>query len=265
MVYPNAPRATLVPGKYNVEFATDDKAQIKVDALIKRQSGVLQGGSLPVAFWFTKQNLLSATSAESDAAFQEAVSALVDLYGSVGIKVGPITYLDLPEPGATHYAVIQDFKDFPGLFALANKSDVRALNFFMVAQFNFSGGASILGISAGIPGPPAFKGLGHSGVVVSLAFLSDSVKIFGETLAHEGGHYLGLYHPSEKTGTTHDPLLDTPECTPSADTNQDGNVDARECVGKGSDNVMFWQGAAFPQRKVTNDQRFVLLRNPSLQ
>ena len=36
---------------------------------------------------------------------------------------------------------------------------------------------------------------------------------FQETIAHETGHYLGLNHPSESTGTYHDIVRDTPICT----------------------------------------------------
>ena len=35
----------------------------------------------------------------------------------------------------------------------------------------------------------------------------------GATITHEIGHYLGLNHPSESTGTLHDAVLDTPTCT----------------------------------------------------
>jgi hypothetical protein len=35
----------------------------------------------------------------------------------------------------------------------------------------------------------------------------------GLTITHEIGHFLGLNHPSEKAGLTHDPIPDTPTCT----------------------------------------------------
>jgi hypothetical protein len=84
-------------------------------------------------------------------------------------------------------------------------------------------------------------------------------------MAHEAGHFLGLYHTGERDGRSFDPLLDTPECPASADTNGDKLVSGQECTGKGNDNLMFWTTAPVPQRRLTADQRFVLLRNPAVK
>jgi hypothetical protein len=34
----------------------------------------------------------------------------------------------------------------------------------------------------------------------------------GQVLAHEVGHYLGLFHTTEQGGISQDPLEDTPSC-----------------------------------------------------
>jgi hypothetical protein len=44
------------------------------------------------------------------------------------------------------------------------------------------------------------------------AFTAEEVRIYAETLAHETGHYLGLFHPVEATFDSWDILTDTPEC-----------------------------------------------------
>jgi hypothetical protein len=74
------------------------------------------------------------------------------------------------------------------------------------------------GISAGIPGTVASSDLTfvviswliHAGV--DGAFSPEEIDIMGETMAHECGHYSGLYHPVEFGFEYWDALDDTPEC-----------------------------------------------------
>jgi hypothetical protein len=263
-MYPNAPRVNIVPGNYSVVIGATATIDVKLDVLHKRQSGVPQGGTLPVVFWFTNQKYLNATTAKTDPRFAEVVAVFTQIYAAVGIKVGPFTYVDLPQPAADSYAVIDDFDKLAGLFATADGSAVKGLHFFMIDQFNLEGGSGIIGISGGVPGPPAFPGLPHGGVAVALSGLNDT-GVLAETMAHEGGHFLGLYHTTERDGLSFDPLLDTPECPISQDRNNDKVVTGAECGGFGSENLMFWSTAPVPQRTLTSDQRFVLLRNPVLQ
>jgi hypothetical protein len=265
MLYPNAPRLPLIPGKYKLTYGSREKTTTKMDALIKRQSGVISGGNLPVVFWFTKNKYLNATTAQTDARFQEVVSITSQIYGAIGIKLGPFVYKDVSGPNAEKWALISDFTELGPLFENTNDSPEKALNFFMIDGFTFNGGATILGVSGGIPGPSAYPSLRHGGVAVALSNLGGKTGVFAETLAHEGGHFLGLWHTSERTGTAFDPLLDTPECTLDADRNNDKLVSGAECEKIDAANLMFWSTASVPQRTLTNDQRFVLLRNPSVQ
>jgi hypothetical protein len=267
-LYPNSPRLTLVPGSYQLVLAADSSAlsEAKVDVLIKKQSGVLQGGTLPVGLWFTRQQHLTAQTARTDTRFQDALTQLTQIYAGVGIQLGPFTYTDLTGPDAEALAVIQDSVQLGQLFSHASSSDGRALNFFFIDQFNLEGGTGVIGVSGGLPGPPGVPGLPRGGVAVALSLLIGRSDMLAETMAHEGGHYLGLFHTTERTGQTFDPLLDTPECPTSADANVDMIVDNKECASKGADNLMFWSTTGMaPQRKLTNDQRFVLLRNPVVQ
>lgn len=75
------------------------------------------------------------------------------------------------------------------------------------------------GVAGGIPGP-----LVHSGrSAVILGWLSfagidgeldaDDVGVFADTLAHETGHFMGLFHPVETSFDAYDALGDTEECT----------------------------------------------------
>jgi hypothetical protein len=266
LLFPNAPRVTLVPGRYQMSWGSTLGTDVRFGVLQKNQTGVIQSATLPVVFWFTRNQFLNAQSARTNPAFQRALAGLASIYAGVGITVGPVTYLDIPGSRAADFAVIDDDDELDALFEVANDSNERAIHFFMSEQILPGEGGTILGASGGIPGPAAQPGFLHGGVAVALAFLDANVDIFAETMAHEAGHFLGLFHLSERSGRSHDPLLDTPECTTALDQNGDSRLDATECGSVGGyDNLMFWSSAAVPQRKLTNDQRFVLLRNPSVR
>jgi hypothetical protein len=60
------------------------------------------------------------------------------------------------------------------------------------------------------------------------AFSDADVQLFGETLAHEVGHYMGLFHPVEDGWQWYDAIDDTAECT-----------SANTCQNQLGDNLMF--------------------------
>lgn len=99
---------------------------------------------------------------------------------------------------------------------------VRGVSVLIIERV--SDGVNILGVAGGIPGPlvptdrsvvaiNALEAGGRDG-----AFSAAEERLLAETIAHEVGHYLGLFHPAELPDaldriTTWDVLDDTPECT----------------------------------------------------
>lgn len=96
------------------------------------------------------------------------------------------------------------------------------------------GSQDYYGVSGGIPG--TLIAGPRSAVVLSWlanaggdgVFDEEDIRLYGETLAHEVGHYMGLYHPVEDGWEYWDALSDTPECTTWQD-----------CEGQLGDNLMF--------------------------
>ena len=125
---------------------------------------------------------------------------------------------------------------------------------------SLEGSSGGLGVSGGIPGAIAAS---PRGVVVlswlaaagaDAAFNEAELNVFGETMAHEVGHYLGLFHPVEKDYQQWDALEDTVECeTESACDQQLGRnfmFPYPICTNSGCES----------QRMISDDQRGVLHR-----
>jgi hypothetical protein len=100
---------------------------------------------------------------------------------------------------------------------VAAGSDGQQVSILVSETIN--GSADYYGIAGGIPGT-----LGRTDsalIIVSWlanaggdgAFSEADVRLFGETLAHETGHYMGLFHPVEMTYDYWDALSDTEACT----------------------------------------------------
>jgi hypothetical protein len=157
----------------------------------------------------------------------------------------------------------------------------NALNFFLVEDITAktpSGAGSVVGIDGTIPGPSTIGGTVHSGAAVSIASLTSglascpangAINLSGcgpdevaYIAAHEGGHWLGLFHTSEQTGDAWDSISDTLTCDCGICCASGGCIGTAANCGKGStptiipatvcrsntnascgggDNLMFWQ------------------------
>ena len=177
------------------------------------------------------------------------LQAVYDHYSqsNVTTKIGRINVIEWPcESGGAAYAAVkasqlsQLFQEGSRSFTSIYDSGAGAtgkpgaLNLFLVSTIgdDFSGNSNltVLGIAGGIGGP-----LGNATLSSGLAFssfdkldsynpsctssscpLSSQEAAFvdmGATISHEIGHYLGLNHPTESSGSLHDLIRDTPICT----------------------------------------------------
>lgn len=117
-----------------------------------------------------------------------------------------------------------------------------------------------LGLAGSVPG--ALIATERSAVVISwlenagidAVFDSAEVQTMCETMAHETGHYLGLYHPVESDFIEWDALEDTPMCG-----------DEWDCENEMSDNMMYPypvcnSGGCVNQVEMSGDQLGVVQR-----
>ncbi len=154
--------------------------------------------------------------------------------------------------------------DVNALRSISVGADQRYMNVFFVADFPDA--PLTLGFAAGIPGPIGIHGTVGSGVVIGVDSHRDgggniNIDTLGETMAHEVGHQLGLFHTTESEGTDHDFLPDTPECTPANDSNGDGTLTAEECQALDGAYMMFWT-EGIPQQQISPVQSDVIYFSP---
>jgi hypothetical protein len=268
MLYPNSPRLTITAGRYRFTVLNENGSSDGEVLVLFKKAGtrVQSSGKLDLNFWFAGVAGLSAANASTHPSLQSAITELRRLYQGIGINLGTIQYYDVPSSQASAFAVINTTEgkdsELRKLFEVSKGAPNSAMNFFLVDQIEGGGaGLVILGIAGGIPGIPFEQGTNASGVAVTTADLTADPKSVARTMAHEGGHWLGLWHTSEQNGQLHDPLSDTPECAASRDSNQDKRVSSTECAGTGAEHLMFWQAGATAE-KLSNNQGYVILRNP---
>lgn len=198
-------------------------------------------------------------TAISDADVDAALTHMSEVYEGGGTAaIGDVTISTIDWPSGY---VDAEGEEAAALRAATATDRPNAVNLLLVQDFNEVG---TLGIAAGIPGPNGIPGTAASGVMVSVDTHLDGdgetllTDLMGETMAHEVGHQLGLFHTTEDTGTEHDPIGDTPECDVEYDLDGDGELTAEECEAAGGRNFMFWTSAEFAQFEMSPIQAMVL-------
>jgi hypothetical protein len=228
-------------------------------SISSRNDNNLNSGTLQMNIFRVGEVALEAASRSAiDQAIAEARSILSSSAG-IGLRIqefeisGPIT-LPLPSDGDRLY------------LDASNRAPSPAINIFIGGDIAGGSTGTTLGIAAGIPGPPMPSR--KSGVAISLfagagsngRFDAEDIRLLGETIAHESGHQMGLFHPVDFSGSVvvaTDPINDTEECSFFT-----------ECVGVNSlvRNLMFpnpvsnSSGSLIPQNQLSQGQRGVLNR-----
>jgi len=239
----------VATGRYQFEIAsTVDSAEV---IIVRRRGPQPSSGRMDV-------NLFVLEGAGIEIGhLEEAAGLFVQTLAAARITVGQVTLYTVT--GASDLlsvpvdtSVGSPLRQVPTLSALA--SEAAAANIFFVREITSDDGG-LYGISMGIPAALTIPGTISSGVVVNVSAHQTEAgfdtRELGQTITHETGHSLGLFHTSERDATSYDTISDTPQCV-GADP-----LDAAACPDGA--NFMFWSGRDF---QVTPGQAYVLVRSP---
>ncbi len=253
MLVPNNPEVAMESGTWTVEwYGGDADYNAPVTAAIKGAPS--SANALNLNLFFVGTGDITAESAPNDTDFQAMLSNVETVFQTAGISLGDKNYIEITGADAEKLSQVELADgELAELFAHAAGQTNNAMNLFFVADLtDANSSATQLGQAGGVPGPPGIHGTGNSGMVINMAnvlaakdagdaaMLAEATAQVEIITAHETGHYLGLYHTSEKDGGSHDHLSDTAECLKEADTSGNGTISASECAGSGGENLMFW-------------------------
>jgi len=222
------------------------------------------GTSTPTAATFTAQPYLAGTSNYTSTQIDTAMNVMKQIYAENGITINVNSTITVA--GTQYDAIVDDVTNVTTA-ELITRGAADTVNLFFIPDFSTTQGMGTLGFASGIPGALGIKG-NRNGVLIGMAgHLRDNTlqtTTMGETVAHEMGHWLGLFHTTEETGAQFDPLNDTSECTKATfDTDGFAGMSAEECQNVDGTNLMFWvSGDTIPQRTLSAEQKRIIVNSP---
>lgn len=249
---PNAPLAASLGGLNHLQLYGFDSAAkpvagtiaVRVDALVGPPPATAK---LHLNLCLTGALGITRATAPQHTRITAAVAILRDIYASIGVDVSCAFFDVKASPFVAHSA---DDPELSALFA-SGAALPMGINVFLVEQLttdSAKGPQPISGLSGGIPGPVRQVGSAQAGVAVSLQLHFGEEDRLGVAIAHEVGHYLGLFHTEEHATTGGKPRQDQ-----LSDTAPDA-----------TQNLMFWS-PQLTSRALTAQQRAVIFDNPWLQ
>jgi len=266
VLFPGGPQYTdfVQPGTWTATFGFEGDENDDLCYIIMPESDSLAADAealiIDVNFYFVGVEGLDSTSAEESAVFNLMLEAFDEAYAQANIALGDISYYDVIGDVQEQYRIIRAQDAVFDLVQLSrqpgeDRSDLLSANVFFIQGFGGEMGG-VLGVSAGIPGAAGVHGSQGTGLVFSANSLrgADGARLVGQTLAHEVGHFLGLFHTTEQQGGGADQLADTPECP------RDIGGGNPRCPD--SSNLMFPIALTRPETLLSDGQILIMRANP---
>ena len=204
---PIAPVADLIDGEWTWQLFTTDPATgapaaagLELFATLTTAASLPTTGAVGLEVHLSGAGGITAESAGSHVDLQAALAEAAALLGAAGLETSVAGYYDLPAGFGT-----LEMDAVGALFServTAAETSPRVA-VYVVDELLQNDGVVLAGFSP-VPGPGG-PATASGGVIVTVG-----AHRLGRTLAHELGHYLGLWHTFELVDSTiKDPLPDT--------------------------------------------------------
>jgi hypothetical protein len=243
---PSRDMQRVMPGAYTSSHAllndrTTMVATRRMRAMVqvkRAPGGVLPMGTVLLRVWFVGTRGISAATAMTNARFVAAVAEMRRIYAAAGLNVSIVGFVDATPADATRFGIIDSNQELHELFTRTGGNPDPVLNLMFVRGISSTAGLeNAVGVAGTIGGPAGINGTLASGVVVGWeTTVGGRTDILPQVMAHECGHYLGLWHPVESQ----------PGCTAAGQMmcSPFGGVDAITDTPTGAaavSNLMYWQ------------------------
>ncbi len=259
-LFPNTPLVALEAGPQRLRLFAFRRIKSGVSPVVAKVAVGLHlrygplhlGNDLAVNLIYTGAHGLTRDAAASDADFQAALAEARKRLAVAGIVLNPVRHYEVD--GKLGFIVTREGSDgdLAALFRAGEGLPAGVNVFFVDSIYATSGGGGppgldlMLGVAGGIPGEPDAAGTSRAGIAIA-GERDDPVRL-GRAIAHEIGHYLGLFHTTEAPDgdgdAIADPLPDTPQ--------------------PAGDNLMHWSVSA-QSIALSHEQSQVLRRSPMLR
>ncbi len=259
-LFPNTPLVALEPGLQRLRLFAFRREGGEVTPVVAKVAVRLhlvfgplrESNALPINLIYTGAHGLTKDSAAADADFQKALAEAQVRLQVAGITLEPVRHFEVA--GKLGFILKREGSDgdLAALFRAGEGLPPGVNVFFVDSIYAASGGGGppgldlMLGIAGGIPGEPDAVGTSRAGIAVA-AERDDPVRL-GRAIAHEIGHYLGLFHTTEAPDADGDAIADPLPDTPAP----------------AGDNLMHWSVGA-QSTSLSHEQAQVLRRSPMLR
>ncbi|MDP2317376.1 MAG: hypothetical protein Q8P41_31115 [Pseudomonadota bacterium] len=263
MLLPVSPDLDLASGAYGLRLYFDAEEAVSVTCgAVYRTQPVEANPTVDLHLVFVGVDGIAPglTAAEGETTLTGVMDQVTAMWSGGGLSIGTVTYSDF-DGDVDAYTVVDGDEELGSLFRTVNAAGDRSITFFFVQEITDDAGATILGLAGGPPGTAAVGATSKSAVVVTTAAFAEDPGEVARIMAHEGGHFLGLFHTTEKDGSESDPLGDTPECSNDVDVN--GILSSSECGGTGAENLMWWASSE-DSTDMSADQGWVVSRSAAV-